>query len=164
MIKQFTVKNFKSIKDEACLDMRAASIHEHDESLMISPKGERYLPVSVIYGPNGGGKSNMIGALKAFIARVTSCYDPILQARNDESGSDEIEPYAFARETLDLPTEFDVDFRTSYTDYRYSVAFHDGKVVYEFLDYVKPESSRPNAIFERSEGHIEMKGCFSKIK
>ena len=33
MLCQFTVKNYKSIRDEATFDMQAAAISEHNDSL-----------------------------------------------------------------------------------------------------------------------------------
>lgn len=54
MLCQFTVKNFKSIRDEVTFDMQAAAISEHEDRIIIDKDEEKYLPVSVIYGPNGG--------------------------------------------------------------------------------------------------------------
>ena len=59
MLCQFTVKNFKSIRDEATFDMQAAAISEHEDRIIKDKDGELYLPVSAIYGPNGGGKSTL---------------------------------------------------------------------------------------------------------
>ena len=57
MLCQFTVKNFKSIRDEMTFDMQATAISEHEDRVIKDKDGELYLPVSAIYGPNGGGKS-----------------------------------------------------------------------------------------------------------
>ena len=65
MLCQFTVKNFKSIRDEVTFDMQAAAISEHEDRIIIDKDEEKYLPVSAIYGPNGGGKSNVLAALYA---------------------------------------------------------------------------------------------------
>ena len=54
MLCQFTVKNFKSIRDEATFDMQAAAISEHEDRIIRDKDGELYFPVSAIYGPNGG--------------------------------------------------------------------------------------------------------------
>ena len=70
MLCQFTVKNFKSIRDEVTFDMQAASISEHEDRIIIYKDGEKYLPVSAIYGPNGGGKSNVLAALHTLVAKV----------------------------------------------------------------------------------------------
>jgi len=69
MLCQFTVKNFKSIRDEVTLDMQAAAISEHEDRVIIDRDEEKYLPVSAVYGPNGGGKSNVLAALNTLVAR-----------------------------------------------------------------------------------------------
>lgn len=70
MLCQFTVKNFKSIRDEVTFDMQAAAISEHEDRIIIDKDEEKYLPVSAIYGPNGGGKSNVLAALHTLVAKV----------------------------------------------------------------------------------------------
>ncbi|MDE7058196.1 MAG: ATP-binding protein, partial [Lachnospiraceae bacterium] len=60
MLCQFTVKNYKSIRDEITFDMQAAAISEHDNKIIQDIDGELFLPISAIYGPNGGGKSNVL--------------------------------------------------------------------------------------------------------
>ena len=46
MLCQFTVKNFKSIRDEVTFDMQAAAISEHEDRIIKDTDGESYLPVS----------------------------------------------------------------------------------------------------------------------
>ena len=70
MLCQFSVKNYKSIKDETTFDMQAAAISEHDDRVIKDEDGELYLPVSALYGPNGGGKSNVLEALYMLTARI----------------------------------------------------------------------------------------------
>ena len=62
MLCQFTVKNFKSIRDEMTFDMQATAISEHEDRVIKDKDGELYLPVSAIYGPNGGGSTSHIGS------------------------------------------------------------------------------------------------------
>ncbi len=70
MICQFTFKNFKSYRDETVFDFQAAALPEFAENLIIRPKCSSLLPVSVIYGPNGGGKSNLLQALGCLVSVV----------------------------------------------------------------------------------------------
>ncbi|MCD8021724.1 MAG: ATP-binding protein, partial [Lachnospiraceae bacterium] len=48
MLCQFTVKNFKSIRDEVTLDIQAAEISEHEARLNKDSDGEHYLTVCAI--------------------------------------------------------------------------------------------------------------------
>jgi len=54
MLCQFTVKNYKSIREEMTFDMQAAAISEHENNIIRDKDGELFLPISAIYGPNGG--------------------------------------------------------------------------------------------------------------
>ena len=70
MLCQFTVKNFKSIRDEMTFDMQATAISEHEDRVIKDRDGELFLPVSAVYGPNGGGKSNVLEALHSLVYKV----------------------------------------------------------------------------------------------
>ena len=70
MLCQFTVKNFKSIRDETIFDMQATAISEHEDRVFRDKDGEQFLPVSAIYGPNGGGKSNVLEAMHSLVLKI----------------------------------------------------------------------------------------------
>ena len=55
MLCQFSFQNFKSYKGETTLDFQAATLPEFKETLITEEKAMDLLPISVIYGPNGGG-------------------------------------------------------------------------------------------------------------
>ena len=165
MLCQFSVKNFKSIRDEMTLDMQAAAISEHEDRIIKDKDGELYLPVSAIYGPNGGGKSNVLEALYTLEAKV-------LRALYATEDNEErilfqkklmIEPFAFSEETKNEPTEFEIFFRTKLAEYRYILHVKRDVVVYESLDRVKLDTGRRSALFERDE-EIKLKGVFAKLK
>jgi AAA15 family ATPase/GTPase len=65
MLKEISVKNFKSFNQEQTFSMEAdtSNVHEHPEHLM-NVNGSKILKVSSLYGPNGGGKSNLLKAIK----------------------------------------------------------------------------------------------------
>ncbi|MBQ9457210.1 MAG: ATP-binding protein [Bacilli bacterium] len=64
MLKEFTIKNFKSINQEATISMEAdvERVSEHPEHITYI-RGNALLRVCSMYGPNGGGKSNVLKAL-----------------------------------------------------------------------------------------------------
>lgn len=166
MICQFTVKNFKSIKEEMTFDMQAAAISEHEDRIIKDTDGELYLPVSAIYGPNGGGKSNVLEALHILVAKVLRP----LYATDDSNDRPFqmkkilIEPFAFGKKEKEDPTEFELFFRTKTTEYRYILIVKKDIVLYERLDRVKFDTGRKSALFERSEEGIELKGAFARLK
>lgn len=63
MLCQFTFKNYRSYRDEAELSMQATPMREFERSLITCPDGQSFLPVAAVYGPNAGGKSNLLEAL-----------------------------------------------------------------------------------------------------
>ena len=68
MLKEFRVANFKSIQKEQVFTMEACPktmVSEYPEHV-IEAGEERLLKVGSIYGPNGGGKSNLLKALNVF--------------------------------------------------------------------------------------------------
>lgn len=172
MLSQFTVKNYKSIRDEMTLDMQAAAISEHEDRIIkiIDEENgeviESFLPVSVIYGPNGGGKSNVLEALHTLEAKILRPVCAI--CLNDECGYKgrkiSVKPFLFSDKTKNEPTEFEIFFRTNVAEYRYILHIKEENVVYESLDRIKFETGRRSSLFERKEDFIDLKGVFAKFK
>ena len=166
MLCQFTVKNYKSIRDEMTFDMQAAAISEHENKVIRDKNGEQFLPVSAIYGPNGGGKSNVLEALHTVAAKVLR---PLYATGDNEERVFLqkrllIEPFAFSEEMKNEPTEFEVFFWTELAEYRYILHVKREVVVYECLDRVKLETGRRSALFERTAEETTLKGVFTKLK
>ena len=165
MLCQFTVKNYKSIRDEVTFDMQVAAISEHEDKVIRDIDGEEFLPVSALYGPNGGGKSNVLKALQTLVGKVlrplyasTNNADILMFRKNVN-----IEPFKFTEENKNAPTEFEIFFRTKLAEYRYQLYVKKEKVVYESLDRVKLSTKRRSGLFERDNNNIELKGDFTKL-
>ena len=166
MLCQFTVKNFKSIRDEVTFDMQAAAISEHEDRIIKDEDDELYLPVSAVYGPNGGGKSNVLEALHSLVTKVLR---PLYATSNNEDVAIKmkklvIEPFVFDEKTINEPTEFEVFFRTALAEYRYELTVKKEVIEYEGLDRIKLETGRKSALFERDEKEINLKGAFARLK
>lgn len=166
MLCQFTVKNFKSIRDEVTFDMQAAAISEHENRIIKDVDEELYLPVSAVYGPNGGGKSNVLEALHSLVTKILR---PLYATSNNEEIAMKmkklvIEPFAFDEGTRNEPTEFELFFRTAMAEYRYELIVKKEVIEYERLDRIKLETGRKSALFERDEDEITLKGAFARLK
>ena len=166
MLCQFTVKNFKSIRDEVTFDMQAATISEHEDRIIRYTDDELYLPVSAVYGPNGGGKSNVLEVLHSLVTKVLR---PLYATSNNEDVAIKmkklvIEPFAFDKKTISEPTEFELFFRTALAEYRYELTVKKEVIEYERLDRIKLETRRKSALFERDENEINLKGAFARLK
>ena len=166
MLSQFTVKNYKSIRDEMTFDMQAAAISEHTDRLITASNNELLLPVSGIYGPNGGGKSNVLQALHTLELKVLR---PLYATESDINSrlrmkNFEIIPFAFNEKSKNSPTEFEVFFQTTKAEYRYNLHVLREVIVYEKLSMRKVETNRTTDIFDREDGKISMGDGFSKLK
>lgn len=166
MLCQFTVKNFKSIRDEVTFDMQAAAISEHEDRIIKDTDGESYLPVSAVYGPNGGGKSNVLEALYSLVTKVLR---PLYATSSNEEVAINmkklvIEPFVFDEKTINEPTEFELFFRTALAEYRYELIVRKEVIEYERLDRIKLETGRKSALFERDKNEITLKGAFARLK
>ena len=166
MLCQFTVKNYKSIRDEITFDMQAAAISEHENKVIKDIDGELFLPISAIYGPNGGGKSNVLEALHTLDSKVLRplCATCDKADCNYKARKIPVEPFAFSEQAKDEPTEFELFFRTEKAEYRYILHVKEDEVVYESLDRVKMDTGRRSALFRRDTDSTELKGIFGRLK
>ena len=113
MLCQFSFKNFKSYKEITTFDFQATSIPEFSESLLMSEKADALLPVGVIYGPNGGGKTNLLLALSCLISTVVNPIYELEKAREKVIIQQKVSaaPFYFDEISKEMPTEFEVYFR-----------------------------------------------------
>ena len=101
MLCQFTFKNYKSYRDETILDMQAVSSQGFEHSLLPDGNKQEMLPVAAIYGPNAGGKSNVLDALKCLHSLVVF---PILLFRGQTTAQAvNCVPFLFDEKTPDEP-------------------------------------------------------------
>ena len=78
MFKEFRVANFKSIQKEQVFTMEACpkTVVSEFPGHVIEVGEERLLKITSIYGPNGGGKSNLLKALSTFV--TVAMQNPLL--------------------------------------------------------------------------------------
>ena len=166
MLSQFSVKNYKSIRDEISFDMQAVAISEHPEHLIDDEDGEKYLPIAAIYGPNGGGKSNVLEAFQVLVAKITRPLYVAMSSSDQELALKRIPvvPFAFSDDKRNAPTEFKVFFRTETAEYRYILHVLAEQVIFEQLDRIKKDTGRKSALFERNNDTITLKGVLSTLK
>lgn len=164
MLCQFTFKNFKSYKNETVFDMQAVSSQGFTDSLLKSGDDSKtYLPVSVIYGPNAGGKSNVLDALNCVNALVMK---PILIFKNKVIKKAKVEwtPFLFDDASRNEPTGFELYFRPNNNyEYRYVLKISNEKIIEEYLYRRKIGTrSRIATIFERDSNGIKLGANINK--
>lgn len=143
MLLQFSVENFKSIKERAVLSMEASSDKELPNN-MVCINNKNILKIVSIYGANAAGKSNIFFALTAAILTVK-----LSDIRQVGELLYHIVPFKFDSITVDKPTEFEFVFIADGKKYVYGFSATQKRVYTEYL-YVY-NSSRPTTIFERDE-------------
>ena len=81
MLIEFKFHNFLSYKEETRLLMtRVKSFKEHAATHVIqTERGLELLKVAAVYGGNGGGKSNLIAAMRAMMDIVHNSFSDSLK-------------------------------------------------------------------------------------
>lgn len=158
MLCQFSFQNFKSYKEGTTFDFQAAAIPEFSASLLGEEKSGRLLPVGVVYGPNGGGKSNLLQALSCLITTVVKPIHDLEKTREDIviQQKAECEPFLFDDTSHDKPTEFQVYFRQGKNEYRYYLALKEDEVVSEALYWRAIGGRKTGTVFEREGSNITL--------
>ena len=164
MLCQFSFQNFKSYREEITFDLQATAISEFKDSLITKDKCSDLLPVSVIYGPNGGGKTNLIRALSCLITTVVKPIYELGSTRNRVivQGKVVAEPFLFDSISKNEPTEFEIFFRTEKYEYRYYLGILKGEISAETLDRKTIGGKKPAHIFYRDGEDITLGTILSK--
>lgn len=158
MLCQFSFKNFKSYRDETTFDFQADGISEFSDSIIRTAGCSDLLPVSVVYGPNGGGKSNLLQALACLISTVVVPIHELGKNRIPIILQQRVAcvPFTFDESSSNEPTEFRVYFRTAHAEYRYYLALLKDQVYSESLDRKSMGAKKSAHLFGREGGTIEL--------
>lgn len=133
MLIQFSVKNYRSIKDEAELQMITDAGKELLDSNTFQPNAKGasnfgLMKSAVVYGANAAGKSNIINALSKMQWLVLN------SATKLQSGEVlDIEPFKFSVDSINEPTEFNIDFISEGIRYQYGFSANNERVLEEWL-------------------------------
>lgn len=145
MLIEFSVKNFRSIKDEQTLSMAKANGSELDASNTFTPDGPTNLPLlcsAAIYGPNAAGKSNLI---KAMMVMADFVRNSASEAQQGDYIS--VVPFLFDKKTSLEPTEFEIVFISEGVRYQYGFTATSERVQDEWL--IAFPKGRPQKWFTR---------------
>lgn len=132
MIIEFSVKNYRSIKEMQTLSMVAAPIKskysELDTNNVIKVSDKlSLLKSAAIYGANGSGKSNMVKAMRTMLVFIRDSF------KNDKLGEYIIEPFALNLDSFSEPTFFQIVFMLDNVRYRYGFEVFRNEVKSEWL-------------------------------
>lgn len=141
MLYQFIVENFKSFRDEAVLNLAAASYDEHPSHLCKgAAKDTNLLRAGAIYGANASGKTNLVKA-------ILFAKELITEGTTGEMAIN-VPPFRLSEKTLHSPSRFEFIFETKQTVYHYGFVLFSDKIAEEWLLDVTTGSEK--LIFERT--------------
>ena len=164
MLCQFSFQNFKSYKGETTLDFQAVTLPEFRETLITEEKALDLLPVNVIYGPNGGGKSNLLQALSCVISTIVMPVNELEKNRQNLILQQKVDavPFLFDQTSASEPVEFRIFFRIAKNEYCYYIAFKDDEVITESLYRKQITGKKSATIFERETDSITLGASINK--
>ena len=154
MLIRFSFKNFKSFKDENCLDMEATSLKEHDYNVAKTDSTE-ILKVSAIYGANASGKTNVLQAFSYMKKRILVSDDSKVNSPMDEENI-----YSFM--INDNPISLEVEILAKNNKiYKYGFDILKDKIISEWL-YEK-RINKFYEIFERNNNNVQIMKVRNKL-
>lgn len=148
MLIRFSFKNFKSFKNENCLDMEATSLKEHEYNVAKTENGE-YLKVSAIYGANASGKTNVLQAFDYMKKRILVSDDS-----KKNSPIDEENIYSFMINNDPIALEVEILAKNNKI-YKYGFEVLKDKIISEWL--FEKRVNKFYSIFERENNNVSMK-------
>ena len=148
MLIRFSFKNFKSFKNENCLDMEATSLKEHEYNVAKINNGE-YLKVSAIYGANASGKTNVLQAFDYMKKRILVSDDS-----KKNSPIDEEIVYSFMINNDPIALEVEILAKNNKI-YKYGFEVLKDKIISEWL--FEKRVNKFYSIFERENNNVSMK-------
>ncbi len=146
MIIDFTITNFRSIREKQTFSLCAESSSNHlnNNVAIVSDEPLEILRSAGVYGANASGKSNLLLAFRAL--RYIIC------GSGDLKEGDSIpcyEPYLLSESCKNAPVVFEIEFLPRDSKrFLYSVSFDAEKILSETLDYY-PSQSKANLFTRR---------------
>ena len=146
MLIEFSVTNYRSIREKQTLSMAASKYYGELKDQNCFNSGIPGLPQlvrsAVIYGPNASGKSNLLLALSFMQYMVES------SAKEIQAGEKlDFYPFQLDRASKDKESEFEVLFIEDGVRYQYGFAVNKARVMREWL--IAYPGRRPQRWFDR---------------
>ena len=143
MLLQFTLKNFKSFKDQAVLSLEGSKSDKAHPDNYVTFKTHKCLKSAAIFGQNAAGKSNIFKALTAAIVTIRRS-----NTLNAGEAMGFIVPFMFDEATKARPTGFEFVFTAEGKKYVYRFEATAREVISEALFVYN--TKKPQKIFERT--------------
>ena len=149
MLIEFSVSNFRSIKEEQTLSMIADSSTRKNDNTFVPIEGNklRLLNSAALYGANASGKSNILKALRTLISYIHALDIDV------DRKIPYYEPFKLDEARLGQPSIFKLSFILEGIMYDYQIAFDSREVHHEQLDFY-PKKRKSN-LFIRTKNEVK---------
>lgn len=131
MLIEFNVTNYRSIRETQTLSLAASKYYKGLEETNHFDSGigglSNLLRTAVIYGPNAGGKSNLMKAIHFMKAFVLASHS------HQEGQKINVVPFALSSETRSKASEFEALFVQDRVRYQYGFATTMDRITREWL-------------------------------
>jgi AAA15 family ATPase/GTPase len=134
MIINFSVQNFKSIKDKVELSFIATGNQVLEEYYVRKIGNQKILKLGLIYGANASGKTNILKALH-FLREI------VIRPFKDKNILFPFSPFLFDDKTSKQNTIFSIGFIQNKIRYYYSVELNNLAIINEALYYYNPKKA-----------------------
>ncbi|SNQ59785.1 AAA family ATPase [Candidatus Methanoperedens nitratireducens] len=124
MLIEFSIENFRSIKERVTLSLVSSSDKSLDNNLIKADSLEKdsLLRSAVIYGANASGKSNVVSAFQFLKGLVTNSH------KNQKDTKIKMSPFKLDADYSSKPSKFEVVFIKNSTKYVYGVSVTNEKL------------------------------------
>ena len=154
MILDYTISNFRSIREAQTLSFEANSDNHLEDYYVVKIDKYRILKIATILGANASGKSNILRAFSLF---------PLLMLNPCETKSSKIGYDQFALDN-NMEKEYSkmiINFICDNIKYRYEIHFNNDIIKYELLQAHPFGEIRAHKVFERI---LDIDTTLSEIK
>lgn len=154
MILDYTISNFRSIREAQTLSFEATSDSHLEDYYVVKIDKYRILKIATILGANASGKSNILRAFSLF---------PLLMLNPCETKSSKIGYDQFALDS-NMEKEYSkmiINFICDNIKYRYEIHFNNDIIKYELLQAHPFGEIRAHKVFERI---LDIDTTLSEIK
>ena len=144
MLVRFTVENWKSFKEPTSISFVAQKEKQHSNHIQYVPEYDlNVLPISLIYGGNASGKSNLVKAIAFASQMITSTdFNPF--------GKFLLDYFRLSKECADKPSFFAFDLIIDEKLFHYDFSLFNSEVTKETL--ICFNEKRKSLLFSRENG------------
>lgn len=135
MLINFSVENYRSIKNKITLTFEASNSDDLEDYFIINAgKDLRLLKLGLIYGANASGKTTLLESL-------TFLQDLVRKPIEKKTESIDISPFLFDNVSYSKSTKFSIEFFQNEVKYLYNLELNKNSILFEELFYHKPNKA-----------------------